>query len=530
MAYIAPNSTIEFFPDFGVDPGYENTMYFASEQAKDTYFDGIIGKIQVTAQSYTRGERGVVKVQKTMAEMYKKGYMRYKNTSFENKWFYAFITSVEYINNITTAVHFEIDVMMTWMGDFTLGDCFIERQHTTTDVIGENTKEEGLETGEYVIQTYSQTNLFNDYAIYIFQTLSNATGEAEGITYGGIYSGLHMYYCVDEQSATDHINAMITANNLDSLVMIMILPTHFIPDHIHGSAQPTLDRFLITKPYTDFYYGTDPESDPQNPPVQRRYTPRNKKLFCYPYNFLTVYNTEGESADYRYEDFNGCSGYKSVGQAAFTVRGVCNAESEISCIPEGYKGLTLNYGERLTMKKFPQCAWGADSYKAYIAQVQSGLGVALVSSAFQAYAGAMMGNPFTLGSAVGTGIGEISKLVAMHANKPAMPAHAKGSQSADLFVAMGAKDFYFLRMCITKEYAQIIDSYFDMYGYAIKEHGTPNMNARPKYTYVKTVGCVVKGEMPADDSRKIEEIFDKGVRFWKNHNEIGNYGVNNRPT
>ena len=92
---------------------------------------------------------------------------------------------------------------------------------------------------------------------------------------------------------------------------------------------------------------------------------------------------------------------------------------------------------------------------------------------------------------------------------------------------MRTKNFYFTKMCITKNYAMMIDNFFDMFGYAIRQHNVPNMNARPNWTYVKTVGCSVSGNLPADDGAAIEKIFDKGVRFWKNHNNIGNYSLNN---
>ena len=92
------------------------------------------------------------------------------------------------------------------------------------------------------------------------------------------------------------------------------------------------------------------------------------------------------------------------------------------------------------------------------------------------------------------------------------------------------KDFYFEEKCITKNYAMMIDDYFTMFGYAIKQVGTPNMNARPYFTYVKTIGCTVHGNLPSDDGAEIESIFDRGVRFWKNHSNIGNYSLNNAPT
>lgn len=512
MAYIQPNSTIEFFADLGIDANYENALYFASTSAKDSYFNAVQKIATATGQSYTRTGRGVIKVQFPMSTMYRVGYMRFKNTSFENKWFYAFVTGVDYINNITTEVRYELDVMTTWMGSFSLGECFIERQHTLSDAIGANIADENLDTGEYIVQTYSQTNLFTDYGIYIFQT-EDAEGTMEGVYYGGIYSGLFMYYAANASSANSHIESMISANKGDSIVMIQMLPTHFVQDNVAGSDNPTLDRILITKPYESL----------------NGYVPKNKKLFCYPYSMLTVYNTEGESANYMYEYFNGLPDDESTGQATFTIRGACNAQSEISCIPEGYKGLMLNYAERLNMCKFPQCAWGADAFKAYIAQMQSGLGVGLVSSALQAGAGAAIGDPILTGRGVGKAIADVTSLLVTHAVHPSMPVHSKGNQTNDLFVGLKAKDFYFYRVCITKNYAMMIDSYFDMYGYAVRQHGIPNMNARPNWTYVKTRDCILHGELPVDDATAIEKIFDSGVRFWKNHNNIGNYSLNNAP-
>lgn len=94
MAYIAPNSTIEIFGDVSLAPEQDDTLYFASVGAKDSYFSGLNKLATFTAQSYQRRDRGYIRVEATMAQLYTACYMRYKNTSFENKWFYAFITGV----------------------------------------------------------------------------------------------------------------------------------------------------------------------------------------------------------------------------------------------------------------------------------------------------------------------------------------------------------------------------------------------------------------------------------------------------
>ena len=69
-----------------------------------------------------------------------------------------------------------------------------------------------------------------------------------------------------------------------------------------------------------------------------------------------------------------------------------------------------------------------------------------------------------------------------------------------------------------------------MFGYAQKKIAIPNMNARPHWTYVKTVACMVEGRIPAKDKATIESIFDNGIRFWKSLDEMGNYALDNSPT
>lgn len=55
-----------------------------------------------------------MRVEKKAEDLYDCNYLAFQNTSFGSKWFYAFITSVEYVNNITSEITFEIDVLQTY--------------------------------------------------------------------------------------------------------------------------------------------------------------------------------------------------------------------------------------------------------------------------------------------------------------------------------------------------------------------------------------------------------------------------------
>lgn len=548
MAYIAPNSTIEFFADMGMDSGYDNTMYFASTQAKDNYFNGLLKEATVTAQSYTRTNRGVIKVQLPMSTMYKCGYMRYKNTSFENKWFYAFINSVEYINNITTEVQFTIDIITTWMGAFTLGACFVERQHTLTDNIGDNIVDEGIPCGdlkdEFVYPSGFLGSITANWSICLVSTADPTDGtDQHGDIFGGIYSGAGQYYYdATDVSTLNARLAYLASTKPSAIIGLAIVPGLF--KSLAGSyAEEKL--YFDEKPYTDV----------------DGYTPKNNKLFIYPYKSLQVTNMEGNYAEYRYEFFNHVGTNPNLYE--FELYGVTGLQSEVCCSPLDYKNQAHNITEKISMSDFPMCSYNVDAFNAYIAQNKSSIAanvmsavasnvtsLALTGSVSHAPSSGLpvpinpnvpsidsgMSSPLGLSGSIDPSgsrsiFGTLGKLMDYYR----MPPQRGGSQGINATIGRGTgkqnKDFYFIGKTITAEYAKIIDDYFTMFGYAINEVAIPNMNARPHYTYVQTQGCIVKGEMPADDCKAIESIFNKGVRFWKNINEIGNYTtINNSPT
>ena len=94
----------------------------------------------------------------------------------------------------------------------------------------------------------------------------------------------------------------------------------------------------------------------------------------------------------------------------------------------------------------------------------------------------------------------------------------------------GYKDFGFQDMSIRQSYARAIDGYFDMFGYSHKRTESPvtYLNSRPFWNYIKTQGILISGNFNNDVARKLESIFNNGVRFW--HGDyIGNYSLNNAP-
>lgn len=518
MAYIQPNSRIEFFDDIGISQDYNDTLYFPSVAAKDTYFSNIDRLAHVDRCYYARENRGFVRVELPMNTLIHAQYMRFINTSYENKWWYAFVKDVIYINDNTTEVQFELDPMMSWMGEFSLSACFVERQHSETDEIGDNLVPENFELGDYVTEGYSVTSRFSNKSFMLALTpVKIGEGYAnEGGMYGGIFSGLH-YSLIEGNRPSGVIQAiegLASRNAMDELVQIMMIPTDFFC--ALDSTTPQTYEMTVAKPYSavDTYSNV-----------------RNNKLFTYPYKFLSIYNCEGENIDLKYE-------YFALQNCTFDVKGIMNLEPIVNCQPKNYMNEPVSYGNTISMRSFPKCAWSSDTYLAYLAQLNSSSASNILATALPAVAGAGLAVATGGAGAVLEGLmtasalsvgKQVAQTIAGNTIPPAMGNKAHGNQTSDILYASNVKDFYFYRKSIRGEMAEIIDNYFTMFGYADRRVHVPNMNARQRFTYVKTVGCKINCRCPASDADFIENLFNNGIRFWKNHTQIGDYDTDNLP-
>ena len=82
---------------------------------------------------------------------------------------------------------------------------------------------------------------------------------------------------------------------------------------------------------------------------------------------------------------------------------------------------------------------------------------------------------------------------------------------------------------VRPEYAEVVDNYLWAYGYRVDIIDTPNFNARPYWTYIKTHRSICNGDAPAAVLRQAENALNNGVTFWTSADNIGNYALQNYP-
>ena len=187
---IQPNTNIIILKDCPLDKSYEHTIYFTSLDNQVDYFKSL-RKHNLTKQSYQRYEKGVLHVQKTAESLYDCNYLMFQNESFGTKWFYAFITSVEYVNNASARITYEIDVMQTWFFDYDLCECFVEREHSATDTLFGNLVKENLDLGDEYVCNKTDTFDMNEMNVCVLSSVDPLTFKAgDGKVINGVYTPL----------------------------------------------------------------------------------------------------------------------------------------------------------------------------------------------------------------------------------------------------------------------------------------------------------------------------------------------------
>lgn len=539
--YIEPNTTIKLIFDCPLDGSYENTLWFETVADQTNYFINTLGGYTLQKNTYQRVNRGVLRVAKSADSIYDCNYMAFKNDNYLNKWFYAFIDKVDYINNVTAEITYHLDLLQTWHFAYQVEQCFVEREHSTTDEIGDNIVDEGLATGEFVSDSNGSVDVGNTgYFIVIWATIDENYDDSYGIKRNAngqwLWSGLtpHIYELTDAgiTAASAWIQGIDPTKADRAIVSINIAP------HVATNSSG-IDNVL--KRCVGAY----------SPMRRTGGNIRNNKLYTYPYNFMYVTNNQGNSAVFRYEFFSIGNNYPYDCHIK-TYSDYFSANPTLSAIPLNYKGLTENADERLDLTGFPQISWDVDSYKAWLAQNASSIALSSLTSAIGIAAAEPIMMPSTGSTAMvpsggipaGATAGPVTDggmLLALLALLPMvkmaiqgeiarlMPPQARGQQGSTSLLSLGKLCYTVINKHITEEYATIIDDYFTMYGYACKRVKVPNRSSRPEWNYVKTIGCKIRGSMPSDDAVAIEKIYDNGIRFWKNPGHIGNYTFDNSP-
>ena len=491
---MAKNISKVYLLNVPLEDDMKNTLYFASSSAQQSYFSSVIGKTytNVSYQSETRTFR--CPDQLDTVRQY--NYIMWQNTAYSNKWFYAFIKEMTYVSDGFTDIVFEVDPLQTYMFDITVKPSFVEREHTNNDAIGSNLVPEGLEHGEYVVNG-EVSRMSSGFIYYIINADKEPSSDSQGNpTHTGntIYStnagglpmsgGLYLYTNIPTLT-----NAFLLYSRMEGGIDHVKNVYVATPLNIQGDGLDYQDGEFELDEYA--YYKYKGKSSPVErtmtvsaPTSINGYVPRNNKLLSEPYQYMLLSNNNGASNKLSYEYF---SNRNSI---TIKSKGVPSVGGSIFAYPLNYKGTSENFNEGIIGGKFPTLSWSGDAFTNWLTQNSVNIGANVVSNALGIGTGIATGLlSGGVGAVIGLGAGmqginAVTQQLTEVYNHSIVPNTFSGNTNGgDTMTSAKINDVYVWKMSITSQFAQILDSYFDMYGYKTNKLKTPNVAHRQNWWY-----------------------------------------------
>ena len=525
-----------------------NQLTFSNATAQYNYFNSL-PKIECSNATYQRKDE-VVRFPTdpslegvTYDDLIQYNYCMYKNTAWDDKWFYAYIRSITFDNPGMSLIELETDVFQTWQFDITWKRCFVEREHVNNDTVGLHTVPENVETGEYIVDSVTKKLGFdyNNCSFILATTIfPYVTQDSDGNwilsggrsahcnVYNSVLSGLEYFWYSNTASGISQLQHVIEAfdraGQSDYIYMLFIAPNDSFEKVLEetnigywGSVKQKQGAYDIT-------WGSNSTPLINKPTSLNGYTPINKKLLTYPYCYLLMNNGNGGNAIYHYELF--MDTYAPTKCEFLINSAICPGTSMI-LRPIYYKNNGLNYNQMDSLPggKFPMCSWNSDAYINWLTQNSVNIQMGLARDVLNV--GTSVATKDIKGG-LQSGLSLISDILGIKKEQEILSEQAKGDlNTGDVNFSNNETTFTAYQMSIKEEYARIIDGYFSMYGYQVNSLKVPNITGRTNWNYVKTVGCNIIGNIPQQDIIKIKDMFNNGVTLWHNPSTFLDYSQSN---
>lgn len=154
-----PQTEVHLLSNVPFNFSYNNVMDFNTIEEQTTYFLNK-SKLEFEDLTHQRVNNNNINLEVAYEDLYDINYMMFQNDKIPGKWFYAFITSYDFVSPNVTRISYQIDVYQTWLFDMEWQTTYVEREHTKrfnqdgTPVI--NTIEEDLGYGSDYRTVYKQ--------------------------------------------------------------------------------------------------------------------------------------------------------------------------------------------------------------------------------------------------------------------------------------------------------------------------------------------------------------------------------------
>lgn len=208
MAIPTSATVIDFFKGVPLFPDLKDTRWFTNTSSQNNYFNGRSKVHTMTQANFQRIEGfNYVAVDKHIDDLWHVNYLRFRNSGYGNKWFYAFVIKMEYKNANTTHLYFKVDTLQTWQFELNFKPSYVVREHCRlwesdgTPVL--NTVDENLDYGTEYDTVKVEKFKKNSDLMYLVVGMTTNVGSESGDpsdegkiipTYTGIPQPISYYF------------------------------------------------------------------------------------------------------------------------------------------------------------------------------------------------------------------------------------------------------------------------------------------------------------------------------------------------
>jgi hypothetical protein len=569
---------------------YKHSRWFDTSSAQETYFLGKTVVYSIPDNTFQRIEgKNFISVNQNIDALWGVNYVMFQNTSYNVKWFYGFVTKLEYKNKNTTYVHFEIDVLQTWMFTMNFKPSYVVREHCplwnadgspVVDLL-----DEGLDYGtEYdTVFTYQyQPNSGWKWLVILAKTpMHSGSNTVATPTVIGTPQPLTVYMIpfkdndtvppvllkdgtgvliskptdvlTNLYSADDAVNNVVSLYITDYTGIPIDITADGIsfPDNsneieaaqIQGATAGEYFNCLYVKKVNEFSSSTQNIGD-----VYAGYrSVTESKLMMYPYTLLILDDFKGNRVTYKNE-------FIYNNQLAITTKGSLGSSNKTSFGIKDY-----NYGSDADtdLKESMSDEFALinntpndipilnDMLAAFLQGNRNSLqnqrnqiefnGIANgISNGIGVVMGAASMNPMLAGASGGNyakGMASTYFQLQSQAAKQqdianVPPSISKMGSNTSYTLGNKYNGVFIIKKQIKVDYQKKLEDFFNVFGYKKNEVKLPNFHTRQYWNYVQTSGCVITGNFNNEDLQELKSVFDNGVTLWHT-DDIGNYALGN---
>lgn len=561
MADFTPITTVQLMNNVPLFPDNTNQIYFDNATHQNQYFTSRVYKTSNNL-TYQRDYQVYALQAEYDNTITSCNYLRYRNNNYGNKWFYAFITSIRYVNPNTVYIDFILDAYQTFMFDITWKDCFIERSHVRDDTLGAHTLDEGIHVGnrysKEVNVSWPGTDVFAGNvnvvpiiflaAAYVFPSSGDPTERIITSNVQGTPTTLAVWFPNFDVIGTAPLFQMQQFLKLlqNSSKSNAIVASVAIPEHIARGTWNMMKGIegAITEVQADpkaiesgayLQISIQQFVDSVNATLTltplMSYTPRNKKLYCYPFTYFVLSSNQGENVTIKTEWLPETQPPVGDPDRELKLSLSANISPDSSYFCKVTNANSTSRTLTCTMAQLPQVATASSTYANWLAGHMASITSGILANGLQIFGGTAA-TVSGAGASAGIGgitsgvngiIGTIGNLI----DAEKMPASLNSSGGSTGNAAINNRRFSLYQQVLNPDMYASIDQFFDMYGYKVNMNGTPDFYCRAYWQYFKIPIVNITGNVPAEYMNQIKSTFQNGVTLW-NYSagdgvDVGNY-------